>query len=278
MFEAELANKIPEVKAHEDYLTSCIFGALKYLPPKYGIFPILGEALNYRLKKKLNDYLASKGLPLEIFEKAELYFWPKSSKYGEPDIVILIKDKNSSYIIAIEVKYFSYKHGEGEDDQLKRYFVALSTNKNRTTFACDAIKEFSGDLLAIIYLTQFEARDEIVDTLNALAKEDKKDVSNIFFHLKWQNVAGVIENLCLGEKDLYRKKIYDDIHKLLDFKNLIPFKGFSGLHEKICLEQLLTFPIFFSTAKTILNRQFNGYSSIPKKLKIDYDKVIYYGG
>jgi len=278
MFEAELANKIPEIKAHEDYLTSCIFGALKYLPPKDGIFPILGEALNYKLNKKLKDYLASKGLPLENFEKAELYFWPRSPKYGEPDIVMLIKDKNSSYIMAIEVKYFSYKHGEGEYDQLKRYFAGLSTNKNRTTFACDAIKEFSGDLLAIIYLTQFEAREEIADTLSALAKEDKKDVSNRFFHLKWQNVAGVIENLCLGEKDLYRKKIYDDIYKLLDFKNLMPFKGFSSLQKKIGLEQLLTLPIFFGAPKMILNMQFNGYSSIPKKLKIDYDKVIYYGG
>lgn len=278
MFEAEFAHKLPEIKAREDYLTSSIFGALKYLSPKDGIFPVIGEAFNYKLKKNLNEHLNSTGVYLEDIKKVELCFWPKSIEYGEPDIVMILHGSNKDYAIIIEVKYFSYKHGEGEEDQLKRYFIALSTNKNRATFACDAIKNFSGDLLAIIYLTQYEASEEIADTLDVLEKEGKKDVDDKFFHLKWQSVACVIENLLRNEKDLYRERIYDDIYKLLDFKNLTPFKGFSGLPEKIEFEQLFESSAFFNTAEKILNNRFNGYLPIPKKLKLDYDKIIYYGG
>lgn len=114
--------------------------------------------------------------------------------------------------------------------------------------------------------------------MNALAREGKKDVDNKFFHLKWQSVARVIEDLLQNEKDLYKGEIYDDIYKLLDFKNLTPFKGFSSLSGKIELEQLFALPVFFNTREKILNKRFNGYSSMPKKLKLDYDKIIYYGG
>jgi hypothetical protein len=277
MFEAEFANKLPELRDREDYLTSSIFGALKYLPPKDGIFSVLGEAFNFTLSKNLNEYLGSKRIFVKQNE-IELCFWPRSFEFGEPDIVIIIHGGDKDYAIVVEVKYYSYKHGVGEDDQLKRYYAALNTTANRSTFTCDSVKHFSGDLLAIIYLTQFEAKEEIEDTLLAFDHDSRKDAQNKFFHLKWQTVARIIERLADNEKDSYKKKIYDDIYKLLEYKNLTPFKGFSGIREKFSPEHLVRLPIFIVFEESFSKKQFNGFSGMPDSVKAVYNKKIYYGG
>ena len=139
MFEAELANKLPELKFREDYLTSCIFGALKYLNPEKGLFPILSYSYNYNSKKTLGEYLKDIGITFEDFDEVQLHFWPKSPAYGEPDIVMILEGKAGSFLVPIEVKYFSEKHGEGEDDQLMRYYMALSTHEGRKTFDNEAV-------------------------------------------------------------------------------------------------------------------------------------------
>ena len=310
MFEAELRNKLPELKAHEDYLTSCIFGALKYLPPNEALFPFLNRSFNYRLKTNLENYLKLQNMELTDFDKVQFHFWPRSPIYGEPDLVITIEGTSGSFLIPMEIKYFSGKHGEKEEDQLRRYYIALRTIKGRRTFNQEAIREFSGDLLAFIYLTQFEAEHEIEETLHVLDKEGIRDAQNKFFHLKWQELPRIMEPILLKEHEAYKKAIYSDIKELMTFKNLLPFTQFSELPVGLSPELLLQFPAFFESEDTKyksfthfsdLPKQlspellshfpvflclqstrdstfFSGFPEIPETLKLEYKMNIYYGG
>lgn len=310
MFEVELAGKLPELRAHEDYLTSCIFGALKYLPPNDGLFPLLNSSFNYRLNMSLESYLKLQNMELNNFDKVQFHFWPRSSTYGEPDLVITLEGKLGSFLIPIEIKYFSGKHGEGEEDQLMRYYIALGTIEGRKTFKQEAIRQFSGDLLAFIYVTQFGAELEIEQTLNVLESKGIRDAQNKFFHLRWQEISRIIEPVLLKEHDTYKKAIYTDIKELMTFKNLLPFTQFSELPVELSPVLLLQLPVFFepedikgkhfarfpdlpkqllpellSQLPVFLHLQgtkgssfFSGFSGIPKSLKLKYKTNIYYGG
>jgi hypothetical protein len=66
-----------------------------------------------------------------------LHFWPRSSTYGEPDVVITLQGIAGSFLIPLEVKYFSEKYGEQEKDQLARYYLSLSSISGRRTFSQD---------------------------------------------------------------------------------------------------------------------------------------------
>jgi len=310
LFEVELASKLPELRAHEDYLTSCIFGALKYLPPHHGLYPFLNSSFNYRLNATLESYLKFRNIELTHFDKVQFHFWPRSSTYGEPDLVITLEGRLGSFLIPIEIKYFSGKHGEREEDQLMRYYIALETIEGRRTFNREAIRQFSGDLLAFIYLTQFEAELEIEQTLDVLESKGIRDAQNKFFHLRWQEISKIIEPVLLKEHDAYKKTIYTDIKELMAFKNLLPFTQFSELHVELSPELLLQFPVFFESEDTkgkhfthfpnlpkqlslellsqfpvFLDLQgtkrscfFSGFPETPKSLKLQYKTNIYYGG
>lgn len=310
MFEAELNRKLPELRAHEDYLTSCIFGALKYLPPNDALFPFLNSSFNYRLNTSLENHLKLQNMELSHFDKVQFHFWPRSSIYGEPDLVLTLEGTLGSFIIPVEIKYFSEKQGEKEEDQLRRYYIALSMIDKRKTFNQEAIRQFSGDLLAFIYLTQFEAEREIEETLHVLEDEGIRDAQNKFFHLRWQELPRIMELILLKDHEAYKKAIYTDIKELMTFKNLLPFTQFSKLPAGLSPRLLLQFPAFFESEYTKFknfthfpdlpkqlssellayfpvflylqgtkdNTFFSGFPETPKNLRLEYKKEIYYGG
>ena len=310
MFEIELAHKLPELGSHEDYLTSCFFGALKYLPPKEALFPLLNRSFNYRLNTNLGSYLRAQKIYLTQFDKVQFYFWPRSFKYGEPDLVIILEGMLGSALIPIEVKYYSEKHGEEEKDQLMRYFFALAEVEGRKTFNQEVIRKFPGKLLAFVYLTKFEAEYEIEETLQLLESRGVEDAKDKFFHLRWQDLSKVIESILSKELVTYKRDIYNDIIKLMAFKNLLPFRRFSKLPDELSAESLSQFPLFFesgnlerklftgfsdlpqqlsteslSRVPVFLHRRngkaifsYIGFSVIPKSLRLEHEKNIFYGG
>jgi len=274
LFEAELAGKLPELKSYEDYLTSCIFGVLKYLSPNDGLFPLLNASFSYQQKKSLEAYLKLQNVELTDFDKVQCHFWPRSSIYGEPDLIITLEGNLGSFLVPIEIKYFSGKHGEGEKDQLMRYYLALSSIEGRQSFH----QRFSGDILAFIYLTPFEAEYEIEQSLNILRTKGIEEAQNKFFHLKWQEIFKVVDLLLSNEQDSYKKAIYEDIKRLLEFKNLLPFAEFSELPTELSSELLLQFPIFFESKDVKSSRFFKGFLPPPKTLELKYKTTVYYGG
>ena len=185
--------------------------------------------------------------------------------YGEPDLVITLEGTLGSFLIPMEIKYFSGKHGEKEEDQLRRYYIGIGTIEGRRTFNQEAIRQFSGDLLAFVYVTQFVAEREIEETLHVLEAEGMKDAENKFFHLTWQEIARILELILLKAHEPYKTDICSDIKELMTFKNLMPFAQFSELPAWLPPKLLLRFPVFFESHDA-LRKGFTCFSDLPKQL------------
>lgn len=265
MFEADIAGKLPEFADYEDYLTSCVFGALKYLPPNKGLLPVLAAAKNHRLDISLGHYCERESIQLKAVTEAQFIFWPTSSKYGKPDLVAILRGAARSFVIPIEVKYFAGKHGEEEHDQLGRYYEALSTPSARTTFSDSLIRQFSGELLAVVYVTQFAATHEIEATLHQLESEGRTDAQKRVFHLKWQQVYRVIQDQSLREHDPLHRRVLVDIERLLAHRHLKPFAGFRGLEPELSADARRRFPVFFESEE-YQAREFCGFPTLPSPL------------
>lgn len=249
MFEAELHNKLPELNALEDYLTSCFFGALKCLPPEEGLIPVLRKAYNYQTNKSFQ--------PPEGIDQVKYFFWPKFSG-GEPDLVLILTAGRVKYLLCVEVKYYSPKSSIGEADQLKRYYDGLL--KKRAEFTSENIANFKGKFLGLIYLTQYEAYDEIQESTKAI---DKTNVLNPgLFHLCWEDTFRAVEELAKSKtQNKIANQIYSDLLQLLEHKNLQYFKEFSELPEELNAQELKRDPVF-------LFASFSGFSDLPAGLDL----------
>jgi len=265
MFEAELAGKLPELAAYEDYLISCVFGALKYLDPTAGLLPVLAASTNLRGGLSLANYLKENHVGPADVDEAQVIFWLRSTVYGEPDLVVILRTDTQSFIVPIEVKFFSGKHGEEDDDQLLRYYLALSTARGRATFGDDAIREFSGEFLALIYLTQFEAAHEMDATLAQLKSRGLDEAHEKIFHLKWQQIHAVVQESLAIEGDPFRSKVLLDIKELTEHKGLTRFTGFSRLPPGLSPEGLREFPVLFASEK-LGERGFSDFPALPSSL------------
>jgi hypothetical protein len=243
MFEAEFAGKLPEISRGEDYLTSCVFGALKYLPPEEGLLPVLRKSIDYSTKKFFQ-------LPFGL-EQVSYFFWPKFSD-GEPDLVFILSAGLSKFILCVEVKYYSSKSSTGERDQLKRYYEGLE--KRREEFTIKDIASFEGEFLGLIYLTQYEAFDEIGESIMAIGKHN--NLSPMLFQLRWEDVYRAIEELSKKPQNDFANQIYSDLLRLLMHKNLQYFSGFSEVPDGLAAKELEFDPVF-------LFKSFSGFPDIP---------------
>ena len=268
MFEAEFLGKLPELNNREDYLTSCVFGSLKYLSPTDVFYPFISRSYNYFSKKNLSVYIESLGVQFSDFPTVRTFFWPNSRMYGEPDLVFILESTAQQFLLAVEVKFFAEKHGEEENDQLVRYYKALATVEGRKSFSEEGIRNCKGELLALIYLTQFEAENEIQQSLQVLQEQGFR-AHDKFFHLRWQELIGIVSHLATSGNDPHKKAIYEDLMQLLRFKNLVPFSGFSGLPEKILGDTLVRLPIFFELSNAE-RKPFSGFPNLP----VNFAKIL----
>jgi hypothetical protein len=172
------------------------------------------------------------------------------------------------------------------------------------------VRQFSGDLLAFIYLTQFEAEQEIEDSLRILEEKGIIEARNYFFHLRWQDLPRILNRVLSSADEQYKKAVCNDLKDLMDFKNLLPFTRFSQMPEGLVESLQPQFPVFldvgsaltqqfkgFTTLPTslsigVLSRfpvlfrllnegneiNFNGFSNIPERLNVEYHRNVYYGG
>src|SRR4051812_13600263 len=131
MLVAEIHRKgFEEARNHEDYLTSAVFGHLRYLPP--GIF---WEDL-FKLAKgmpsvdgaeaNLAEAAAAVAAPVCRYRQLRVHFWRNHPKWGEPDLLLVFSGEGvRQLVILIEAKLWSGKSGTGEWDQLARYLRLL---------------------------------------------------------------------------------------------------------------------------------------------------------
>jgi hypothetical protein len=104
---AEIHGKsVPEARDAEDYLTSAVFGHLRYVPP-HVFWP---------------ELFAAAGLVLPAGATLlGVKFWDRVGG-DEPDLILTFEYADSPpLVVVVEVKLWSGKSGTGEDDQLVKY-------------------------------------------------------------------------------------------------------------------------------------------------------------
>ncbi len=169
---------------------------------------------------------------------------------------------NTEHIICIEVKYYSSKSGEGENDQLMRYFEALDISrlKSKTNF------------LGIIYLTMYPSNRELKKSLSCIKNKGLLNSKDKLFQLRWFEITRTIEKMLKEENklEIYDKKILNDILKYLYHKNLVEFTKFSFVN-KFFSEKIPNFYDFYE-------KTFNGFSFMKNEFNLKSNQILFYEG
>jgi hypothetical protein len=211
-----------EAEGNEDYLTSTVFGHLRYLSP--GVFweeffglakalPIEGE------EKSLSEYLTDRGCRIPEFSTLEIHFWPFHPKFGQPDMLLCFgKERSHPIVILVEAKLWSEKSSVGKDDQLARYLRILN---DLAALNANLPKD---PVTALVYLTPRESLEEIRSTLASCSGEPVN--GRLLFRVQWQDVL-VAANRALSGADRLSELILRDVSLFLRRRGLEYFNGFA---------------------------------------------------
>lgn len=126
MLIAEIHGKIvPEAQGSEDYLTSAVFGHLRYLPPsvfweaffacarslpdRNGAEHCMAEVVLDRTGHRISEYAA-----------VNVHFWPRDRHtLEEPDLLLCFTGSGlQPVVIVVEAKYWAGKSGVGRKTSL----------------------------------------------------------------------------------------------------------------------------------------------------------------
>ena len=248
MIQAELHGKLSEIKNSEDVLTSNIFGLLKYLPNDI-LLNILDHAKTLSGKKiefDLKSYIP------------EFIFWENIKGYGEPDLIIKFRNKvGHELILCIEIKYYSSKSGDGDNDQLKRYFEALSiSSKEKSSF------------LGVVYLTKYPSRKELEDSLYYIKQKELDDSEEKLFQLRWFEITKSLENYN-GVLNRHEDLIVKDLIEYLKYKNFVEFTDFTFQSKDFNFSPDRFYFIDY--------KEFKGFSFLKQDFNIGVNETIIYG-
>lgn len=164
MLLAEIHGKsVAEARDAEDYLTSAVFGHLRYVTPAV-FWPQLFAAARTVDDSPLSHFLPASATHLDV------QFWPRT-EYGEPDLLLAFHRPDGRTVrVLIEVKLWAGKSGSGEHDQLIRYLRAVP----------DAV---------LMYLTPGDPFAELTDSLRSPVARTGDE--HRLFGLRWQTLQDV---------------------------------------------------------------------------------------
>ena len=219
MLLAEIRGKACEgVVNSEDYLTSAVFGHLRYVPPCIfwsGLFAKAKSSSLARRDGSLAQYIAETGHRLSEYSRLDIDFWPYDPKFGEPDFILRLSGTGlTPIIIVFEVKLWARKSGTGEFDQLGKYLDLLNNLEPLRVPV---------PLKALVYLTLLDSRTEVQETLSSRGNAEL-DATRLF-HLRWQDVtsSAVTETaMCEGVSAL----VLRDVATFLTKRGYDYFDGF----------------------------------------------------
>jgi len=252
MIQAEMKGKVPEVEGMEDVLTSNVFGLLRYVHNPAVLFRILDQARTLsgrRLTECVGSDLSS--------YSPEFLFWEQVGAVGEPDLIIRFRKAGKpDLILCVEIKYYSPKSGEGDDDQLRRYFEGVSevASLSASTF------------LGIVYLTKHPSRKELIDSLRLIQEKGVMDPEDKLFQLKWAEVTEALGDADLAQLSDSERMILADLRDYLRYKNLVGFSRFS--FDSMAFD--------FAPEKFYESNRFSGFSFLKEDFVVD-TQVIGYG-
>ncbi|MGA2078817.1 MAG: hypothetical protein ABSH52_35470 [Terriglobia bacterium] len=214
-------HSLAEAQNNEDYLTSAVFGHLRYIPPEYFWERLLSRARGLPDRqdlKSLDEFIRTSGHRLSEYLSLQVLFWPAHRRRGEPDLILSFTGIGLRPItIVVEVKLWSGKSG-GDEDQLVRYLQILDELKD----FCES-KLPEGSLGALVYLTPRESTEEIVESLKSSRNPDID--GRRVFRLQWQDFIGACDET-LPTGDSHTDMILQDVRSFLKARGLEYFTGF----------------------------------------------------
>lgn len=219
MIESTLHGKSSlDIFDNEDFLTSTIFGFVQYFSPTELWNEIFKHSLNLH-NESIKDNMESQGLKSLRNYKVKLYFWEYFDKYGEPDIILELHSiaEKKKFFIIIEIKLWSYKSNNSEEDQLIRYIDLLKDNKFKEKMFSNSVENIN---IGLIYLTPRNSKREIKESIKS-SKNKNEDSKNLY-GIRWQKIYDTLINF---ESDI---DIYEKLGKFIEKIGLTPFYGFNS--------------------------------------------------
>jgi len=218
---AEIHGKyVADAQGFEDYLTSSVFGHLRYVPPCFFWDAFLRRCRSLpREGAELTayDYLRElAGVGVEKYESLRAIFWPKHPK-GEPDLLLVFTGLNlPSIVVCVEAKLNAGKSGFEDSDQLARYLHACdSLDRMQPQVPTDAIS-------VVVYLTTHDSRSELLDSLRAYG--ESTSARSRLYRLEWQDVLSAAEESQSAKKEPHLQ-ILRDVVSFLRVRDLTHFCG-----------------------------------------------------
>ena len=180
---------VPEARNSEDYLTSAVFGHLRYVKPGPFWEALVELAICQPIGPKPvtagERIRLEAGCALGAFTSLQAIFWPEHER-GIPDLVLHFSgNQTRSVVVLIEAKLNAGKSGYGEYDQLARYLHILdSLGELRPPLPSDAIA-------LIVYLTAIDSRSDVLGSLAEYG--DTPESRKRLYQLQWQDLIRAID-------------------------------------------------------------------------------------
>jgi hypothetical protein len=223
MLIAEIHGKgMPEARNHEDYLTSAVFGHLRYLQPNIFWEDLFRQAKGLPnengLEKSLTEVLAETGNPISRYKTLQIHFWANHPFWGEPDLLLHFSDGTAPpLVVLIEAKLWSGKSGTGERDQLVHYLRILDDLPALRPSLPRQAHRF------LVYLTPRDSLDELEDSVGGSGDQERNRCR--VFRLRWQDIVQLAKRQAASSEEPART-ILADVTKFLRRRALVYFDSF----------------------------------------------------
>ncbi len=233
MYIAEIKGKLPsDTRKSEDVLTSNVFSFFNYSKRTVYLKSLMD---------KLNVSVSDKDL-----SEAEFIFWPTYKDGTEPDVVLII----GKYYILFEAKYFS---DFGKETITTKYQL-VREEEGGLEEAGKLGKKFVLVAITADYCFKPEKFEAI------------PDYKKYYKWINWQTVAEILLRLNEIEANLPNKRFASDLLRLLEFKELRPFRPFNDLiYNKVTK---VSDNIFLIPETTMHRGKFIGFQRILDSISI----------
>jgi hypothetical protein len=226
MMQAELhGHASREILTNEDYLTSTVFGHLRYLPPNIFWERFFSRAVGIQSETHtLLDYLKNASAEPSRADSLRVCFWPSHSELGTPDLCLCFSGEGlRPVVVVIEAKLDAGKSGTGENDQLLRYLLLIRrlTELDLPLTAHDRQRAAK----ALLFLTPHNSSAELRETAELC---HDRALETLLFRAQWQDITAAASACSLNTSGSSRT-ILEDIAHFLRRRNLEYFSGFARL-------------------------------------------------
>ena len=208
---------VKELAGNEDYLTSAIFGHLRYLPPAVFWEEFFSYAVGLPaggVGKDLAAFVADAGAGICEYSSLAVRFWPNHPSHGTPDMALCFTGPGlRTFVLIVEVKLWSGKSGEGDHDQLCRYLRILDDLAAMDLDDTDPVT-------ALLYLTPRESLPELTETSRLYGAGAR------LFRAQWQDLVAAAQESMAGSRGI-ATEILRDVTAFLRARGLEYFRGFA---------------------------------------------------